>query len=705
MNRQERRAAERQAKSNPAAGARLAEQTFAGAEQMRHAGRNAEAEQLCRQALVHDPRHARSFNLLGVLSLEAGQVDLAAGFFGQAVANDGGAHVYQNNLGAALRELGREAEAAQAFGRAVAIKPDYARALNNLGQLLTNRDPGAAATAFSQVLRFHPRDLEALFGLAVLLHTKGALDEARPLYEQAAKLAPDNPAVAENLAGLLLAQRRIPEAITALQRLLKLTPHAVQHWTNLAGALESQTRITEAVAAYRQAIVLDPNNPGAFNGLGNALANLGQLDESIAAYRRAIALKPDHFEARSNLLMTLHSAPQVSAAEILIEARAYGARFGAAPARTWPNARDPERPLRVGYICADFRVHPVGFFFERVLAAHDKGQVETVLFSDTQFPDPQTERLRGLAGDWRDTVGKSDAEVARMVAADRIDILVDLAGHTGWNRLAMFGHRAAPVQASWLGYFGTTGVGAIDYIVADEVVLPVGDEAVFTETPVRLPAPYLCWSPPVEDVAVAPFPGLTSGGVTFGCFNNRAKITPKTVAVWAQILNRVENSVLFLKAWSLADTGNQDGLRAAFASHGVAADRLIFEGLSSRTVGLEAYNRVDIALDPFPFGGCTTTADTLWMGAPVVTMAGSRWSGRMSQTILKAVGLEDWVAPDMDAYVEMAVRAASDLAALAPLRSGLRDRVAASPFCDGPAFTANLEAAYRQMWRDWCAKP
>ncbi len=704
MNRQERRAAERQAKSNPASGAKLADQAFANAEQMRQAGRNAEADAFCRQALVHDPRHARSLNMLGVLSLEAGRVDLAAELFGRAVAADGAFHIFQNNLGSALRELGRDAEAARAFRRAAAIKPDYARALNNLGQTLANTDPAAAAAAFRQVLSFHPRDLEALFGLGVLLHMSGALEEARPLYEQAVLLAPDNPGLAENLAGLLLAQGRMPEAIIALQRLLKLTPRAVQHWTNLAGALESQARLTEAAAAYRQAILIDPNHASAFNGLGNALANLGLIDESVAAYRRAVVLNPDYFEARSNLLMTLHSAPQVSAADLLAEAKAYGARFGIAPARSWPNGSDAERPLRVGYICADFRVHPVGFFFERVLAAHDKGQVEAILYSDTRFPDEQTHRLRGLAGGWRDTVGKSDAEAMRMIAADGIDILIDLAGHTGSNRLAMLGHRAAPVQASWLGYFGTTGVGAIDYVIADEVVLPPGDEAVFTETPVRLPAPYLCWSPPREDVSVAPFPGQGSGVVTFGCFNNRAKITEETVAVWARILGRVDDSRLFLKSWSLADEGNQDGLRAAFARHGVAADRLTFEGLSSRAVGLEAYNRVDIALDPFPFGGCTTTADTLWMGVPVVTLAGTRWSGRMSATILKAVGLDDWIAPDLDAYVDRAVRAAGDLAGLAPLRQSLRARIEQSPFCDGPAFTRNLEAAYRTMWRDWCAK-
>ncbi len=703
MNRQERRAAERQAKTNPATGAKLADQAFANAEQMRQAGRNAEAEAFCRQALVHDPRHAKSFNMLGVLNLEAGRLDVAADLFGRAVAADGSVHIFHNNLGSALREMGREAEAAQAFGRAVAIKPDYARALNNLGQMLTNADPAAAAAAFRQVLSHHPRDLEALFGLAVLLHQAGALDEARPLYEQALKLAPGNISLLQNLTGVIFAQGRTPEAIPYLQQMVRLDPKSAEHWSFLAGALEQEARLAEVVETQRQAILHHPQAYRAFNGLGNALANLGRFDEAVAAYRRSIAINPDYFDARSNLLMTLHSIEGVSAEDILQEATAYGARLPARPTPAFANVRDTERPLRVGYVCADFRDHPVGFFLERVLAAHDRSQVETFLYSDTLFTDAQTERLRGDASGWRPIVGKSDDEVAQQIAADRIDILIDLAGHTGSNRLVLFGMRAAPVQACWLGFFGTTGVPAMDYVIGDDVVLPQGDDGLFTEAAVRLPAPYLCWSPPREDVAIAPVPGLASGAVTFGCFNNRAKITNEVVAVWAKILLRVPNANLFLKSWSLADESNREGLIQAFAAHGVAGDRLIFEGLTPRAEGLAAYSRVDIALDPFPFGGCTTTADTLWMGVPVVTVAGSRWSGRMSQTILNAVGLEDWVAPDLDAYVEMAVRAARDLAALAPLRSGLRARVAASPFCDGPAFTANLEAAYRQMWRDWCA--
>ena len=703
MNRQERRAAERQAKANPAAGARLADQVFAQAEQLRREGRFAEAENACRQALAHDPRHGPGLNLLGILGLNVGRFDQAVEAFGRAAAAHAQNPTFHNNLGSALQQVGREAEAARAFAQAIALKPDYVRALVNLGQLVQAADPRSAEAAFRQALTADPNALDALLGLSVMLHQKGALDEARPLYERAMALAPDNAALAENHVGLLLTQGRAADAVVALPRLIKLQPGVAHHWTNLAGALEAQVRLTEAVAAYRQAILIQPDNAAAFDALGNALTNLGQIDEALAAYRRAIALAPDHASTRSNLLMTLHSQTQATAADVLAEARAYGARVGGRPTPSFANTREPERRLRIGYVCADFRVHPVGFFLERVLASHDGGQVETFLYSDTQFPDEQTERLRRHAH-WRPILGQSDAQAAGQIAADRIDILIDLAGHTGFNRLAMFAARAAPVQASWLGYFGTTGVAAMDYVIGDAVVLPPGDEAVFTETPVRLASPYLCWTPPREAVSTAPFPALAGAPVTFGCFNNRAKITPQVVETWARILGRVEGSRLFLKSWSLADAGNCDGLVAAFAQHGVVGERLIFEGLSPRAEGLEAYNRVDIALDPLPFGGCTTTADTLWMGVPLVTVSGDRWSGRMSRTILESVGLDDWVAPDLDAYVDMAVSAAGDLAALAPLRASLRDRVETSPFCDGARFTANLEAEYRRMWRTWCGR-
>lgn len=644
-------------------------QAFAQGVEAQKAGRLAEAERHFRAVLAQHPNHGDSLHLLGLISIQQGRFKPAVDLLTRAVAADPRSPQFHNNLGHAQRGLGRLADAEASFRTAISLRPDYPKALSNLGQTLAAlRRPAEAVEPLAQAIEMQPADVDAV----------------------------------EAIAGVLYALGRTGEGLAALRRLTELEPGSAERWHALALALEQDAQLSEAIGAYREAIRLQPTFAGAHNGLGNALAYVGRLHESVAAYRESLRLAPDHLSARSNLIMTLHSLPEVTAEDILQEARAYGARVEAKHAPKLSNTREPERRLRIGYVSADFREHPVGHFLDRVLPAHSEA-VETILYSDVRFPDAETERLRASAAHWRETGQLSDVEVAKMVRGDRIDILVDLAGHTGHNRLGVFGMRAAPVQASWLGYFGTTGLSSMDYVVGDDVVLPSGDEAVFTEAPVRLDPPYLCWSPPETAVPVAPFPALTTGFVTFGCFNNRAKINPETVAAWARILGAVEGSRLFLKSWSLADAGCREDLASAFASHRIAPERLIFEGLTPRADALAAYNRVDIALDPFPFGGCTTTADTLWMGVPVVTLAGERWSGRMSRTILKTVGLEAWVAPDLDAYVETAIRLARDVASLAPVRAGLRERLESSSFCDGPGFARRLEAAYRDMWRRWCS--
>jgi predicted O-linked N-acetylglucosamine transferase (SPINDLY family) len=689
---------------DPPPGATAAQQAFAQAVQMQQMGRLAEAEQLFRRVLAFAPRHADSLHLLGVVHLQAGRNREAADWIGKAVAVDARSPQFHNNLGFAQRGLGRLRDAEASFRRAVALRPDYPRALVNLAQVLAATDrAGEAVPYLRKAVAAAPGDLDAWWNLGLLSHQSGALDEAETAYRRALQLAPQAADIHNNLAGVLLAKGRTADGVAALRRALEIDPAPAERWGALANALEGEGRLTEAADAYGQAVRREPGLAIAHNGLGNVLANLGRLEEAVAAYREAVRLSPDHLAARSNLIMTLHSLAEVSAADILVEAKGYASRVEPRPAPSFANSRDPERRLRIGYVSADFRVHPVGFFLDRVLSAHEPRQVQAVLYSDVRFPDAQTERLRAAAASWRPIAGATDDEVLQMIRADGVDILVDLAGHTGFNRLAVFGARAAPVQVSWLGYFGTTGLASMDYVIGDEIVLPPGDEPLFSERPVRLTPPYLCWSPPEAEAPVGPFPALAQGSVTFGCFNNRAKINRQTVEAWARILARVEGSRLFLKSWSLADAGCRAGLTEAFAAHGIVADRLMFEGLTPRAEALTAYNRVDIALDPFPFGGCTTTADTLWMGVPLVTLEGERWSGRMSHSILAGIGLEAWATKDVDAYVETAVRLATELPGLAELRGGLRARVEGSAFCDGPGFARRLEAAYRDMWRTWCA--
>ena len=700
MNRKERRAAGH--KGPAAAASPAADMAFAQGVQLQKLGRMGEAEQAFRAAIAHNPRHADALHLLGLMFLQAGHGQQAADLIGKAAAIDPRSPQFRNNLGSALRAAGRKAEAEACFRQALSLRPDYPRALINLGRLLTEAGKSSEAIAcLRRAIALAPNDLEALAGLAFLVQGQGALAEAADLYRRAAEIAPGNADIHENIAGLLIAQGRASEGADAFRRAVELKPTG-ERWSRLAGILETEVRFTEAAEVYRRAIACEPDLALPHNGLGNVLAAVGDLDGAIPAYRESIRLSPDYFEARSNLIMTMHSHPDVSAADLLAETRAYAARVEPRAKPVFANPRDPERRLRVGYVSADFREHPVGVFLDRVLPAHDPARIEAVLYSDTRFPDDQTARLRAHAG-WREIIHLPHADAARMIAGDGVDILIDLAGHTGYNRLPMFAARAAPVQAAWLGYFGTTGLSAIDHILADAIVLPPGEEPLFTEAPQQLDAPYLCWSPPQLAMPVGPLPALANGYVTFGCFNNRSKISTAAIAAWARILTAVEGSRLFLKWLSLGDAGCVRAVVQAFAAHGIGADRLILEGFSDRAGGLAAYNRVDIALDPFPFGGCTTTADTLWMGVPVVTRAGDRWSGRMSQTILTSVGLEDWVAPDVEAYVATAVRLAGDLAALAPVRAGLRRRLEASPFCDGQAFALRLDAAYRSMWRQWCA--
>jgi predicted O-linked N-acetylglucosamine transferase (SPINDLY family) len=707
MNRQQRRAAERKGGAGPPAPPAhdaAFDPAFVQAAQLHRAGRLGEAEAALRQIVAVRPRHADALHLLGVIQLQQERAQAALDLLQQAVAIDGRQATFHNNLASALRALGRADKAIASYRRALAIRPDYPRALVNLGQMLDDQGQGAEAMRhLRRALALAPQDVDAMWRLATVLSGQGAPDEAADLYERALTITPASVEMLENLAKIRAAQERTPDLIAVLRRLIALRPDFADYWRALAVALTLVPDLAGATLAYREAIRCEPASGAAHNGLANVLADQRRLDEAVAAYREAVRLEPQVHTAHSNLIMTLHAMTDVTAADVLAQSRRFATRVEAGPATAFAPGGDPERRLRVGYVSADFRIHPVGFFLERVLAAHDPARVEIVLYSDTAFPDAQTDRLRAAGGRWTPILGLPDDAVGRRIRDDGVDILVDLAGHTGDNRLPVFGARAAPVQASWLGYFGTTGLTRMDYVIADDVVIPPGEEALYSETVVRLPTPYLCWSPPHEDVPVAPPPMRRNGFVTFGCFNNPRKITAEVVATWAEILRRVDGARLFLKYWNLADAACRGGLIDAFAAHGVAPERLTFEGITPRLDALAAYDRVDIALDPFPFAGCTTTADTLWMGAPVVSLKGDRWPGRMSAMILTSVGLGAWAATDREAYVETAVRGAGDAQGLAALRGELRGRMAASAFCDGARLAGHLEDAYRAMWRRWCA--
>ncbi|HEX8957679.1 MAG TPA: peptide-binding protein, partial [Burkholderiaceae bacterium] len=447
--------------------------------------------------------------------------------------------------------------------------------------------------------------------------------------------------------------------------------------------------------------------------LANVLSELGDTAQVIDQSRQALALNPDLLDAHDNLLFAenyLDLSQSADAAAHTQRAAFYGA-IVTRRATPFPHGtahKDPARQLRIGFVSGDLKAHPVGYFIDNVLQAladRHSDELHLSVYSNTPSVDGVTERIKRHCASWLDVSPLTDAHVAQRIHSDGIDILIDLSGHTAHNRLPVFAWKPAPIQASWLGYFATTGVQEIDYLIADPWSVPESDESDFTETIWRLPETRLCFTPPDAAVAPGTLPALRNGHITFACFNNLGKMGPEVVALWAAILHATPGSRLFLKAKQLGQAAIDERVRSQFAAHGIAPGRLRIEGASPRLQYLAAYNEADIALDPFPYTGGTTTAEALWMGVPVLTLQGRRMIARQGASLLHNAGLGDWIAESRDAYLQQAATRAADLPALSQLRTGLRPQVLASPVFNAPRFAGHFTAAMRGMWRRWCAEP
>ncbi len=576
-------------------------------------------------------------------------------------------------LGSALRGAGRLDDAVDAFRRAAALSPGNADVHFNLGNVLGDlrRRPEAAA-AYAVARRLAPGDADIAFALGETLVHCGDRDGAMAAYRATVALAPNHARAWAALGGLALDRQDFAAVRDALDR----------------------------------SLALDPDLAEAHVNRGLLLTLIGDADGAIATTTRALALNPTLAIAHSNLIYQMHYSARHSAAAILAEARRWNAAHAAplAPrARPPANARDPDKRLRVGYIGGDFRAHPVGYFMLALFLAHDPGRVESFVYMTDTRTDAVSEELRAAVGHWRDAAASDAASLAETIRADGIDILVDVAGHTARNRLLALAEKPAPVQAVGGGLTGTTGMDAIDYIIADRFEIPPGHEKFHSESVVRLPGDYICYAPPDAAPAVAALPALALGRVAFGCFNAAAKITPQAVALWARVLKAVSGSRMVLKSFGFGVPECRERFTRLFAEHGVGADRLILEGPAPHAELLAAYGRVDIALDPLPYSGGLTTLESLWMGVPVVTLPGETFASRHSASHLANAGLPELVAGDADDYVAIATRLAGDKGALADLRARLRPRLAASPICDGAGYALGLETAYRTMWRRWVA--
>lgn len=610
--------------------------------------------------------------------------------------------------GNALEDAGDLVQALQLYNSAVELAPGFARGhLNRGNALLACNDLDGAIAAFTTAVNLEPDYAAAHFNLGNTCARLGRLDAARAAYTRAIALQAEFVDAEVALGAVLDDMGQFEGACAHYRRAIAIQPEYAQVHCNLGKSLKELGQFEAAAASYRRALEIDPTYPEGHSNLGGVLKDLGRLQEASACYARALELKPDFLDAHSNLLFLLNYSEQDQIGPALTQARHYGAQVDHRAIRYthWTQLALPERCLRIGFVSGDFREHPVSYFFEGVLRALVKGaagRLQCFAYSNHVQNDRVTQSLRPCFHTWRLVAGLSDCVVAQQIHDDAIDILVDLSGHTAFNRLPVFAYKPAPVQVSWLGYFGTTGVKAIDYLVADPWTLPTSEEKSFTEKIWRLPKTRLCFMAPRVDVEVSKLPAINNGYLTFGCFNNLSKMTEPVVALWARVLGAVPASRLFLKSPQFKESSVRQRVVEQFARHGIDPARLILEGISPRAQYLATYQRVDIALDPFPYTGGTTTVEALWMGVPVLTLKGDRFLSRQGVGLAMNTGLADWVASTPEDYVALAKAHAADLQMLSALRARLRGQLLASPICDAHRFALHLEDALRGMWRVWC---
>jgi predicted O-linked N-acetylglucosamine transferase (SPINDLY family) len=549
----------------------------------------------------------------------------------------------------------------------------------------------------------HPRVLQ---GLGLLRYrTLGDRQEAERLLRKAIQLKPDF-ADAYNNLGLVMHNAALQDEAEELFRTaVKYNPNGYKALTSLATVLITKDQIQEAQKLCERALLLNPKHPLIYQNLASIMLAYGKADEAIMYIRKSMKIMKT-FSADSQLLFVMNLVPSLTQKDIFVESVRWGRKYSQnyyKKNRGHLNSNLPERIIRIGYVSGDFKLHPVTFHLKPVLAAHNKNRFEIFLYNSFPHVDKLTEELSEYASIYRDISSLSDDKVEALIRMDGIDILVDLAGHTAFNRLGLFVRKSAPIQVAWLGYFNTTGLSTIDYMISDLNTTPLGDDEFFSEQLYRLPNCRFCYQPMPIAPDVASTPALQNGYLTFGSFNAIQKITPTVIALWSRLLLMIPDARIILKSKFFKDTIIKDDFLCKFLAHGISAKRIELRPSSSYVDMLAEYGDIDIALDTFPYNGGATTCEALWMGVPVVTLEGGTPISRQSKAFLYTIGNPEWVASNAEEYIEIIQHLTANVNVLQLIRSGLRQKMDSSPLCDGKTFTGQLEATYRQMWQQWCA--
>lgn len=633
-------------------------------------GRYREAEAQARKLVLIHPTRGFFWKVLGATLWQQGQVQAAIEPMLKSVELMPDDQEALCNLGAALDEVGHPEEAEVLYRRVLSINPEHADALNNLGDSLRQRHRlDEAQGLLLRALRVRPAFPEALNNLGCLLHTAGDLAGARHHLDEALRLRPS-----------------YPDALI-----------------NLSNVQQDEKHFLAAERSLRQALALNANLPVALNNLGNLLNILGRGDEAEMLFGQALALKPHYFDASSNLLFNLNYGERGTPKYRLEEARRFGRQAtlsAGQPYETWNVDLQPGK-LRIGLVSGDLCNHPVGFFLVGVLEELANTSLEIVAYPTRNRDDDLSQRIRRCCRHWHPLAGLDDRTAAGRVHQDGIHILLDLSGHTAYNRLPMFARRPAPIQASWLGYFATTGVQQMDYVLADRISVPPEHQAYFNEAIQYLPETRLCFTPPENAPPVAELPALRARHLTFGSFQNLAKANDKVFAAWSAILAAFDGSRLRWQCKQFSDPGIVAETLERLRRYGISGQQVSLHGSMPRDAYLAAHDTIDFILDTFPYPGGTTTCEALWMGVPTLTLAGDSMHSRQGASLMTAAGLPEWVAISEEEYVQAALRLGKDLGYLSNLRARLRPKVATSPLFDAKRFSHHLTQALWDMWRHY----
>ncbi len=707
---------------------------------LKYMGKNEEAEKCYRRAIEIKPDFAIAFNNLGVLLRDAGKLEESEECYKKVLEIKPDYPEAYLNLGVVLKYMGKNEEAEKCYRRAIEIKPDFTESYNNLAIILQDKKNYAEAEKYyRRAIELNPNYAEAYNNLGNLLKDAGRNKEAEIYYNLSLKINPKNYKVYNNLGLLCNDLQRLDDAETFYKKAIELNPNYAEAYNNLGNLFRIKNQLpvsvktaetaidktaeieiasaefvsSEAEKYFRRAIELNPNYAEAYNNLGIALYDFNKFSEGQSYLLKAIELKHDFAEAYNNLLMNMNYEPAFNISRYKEYAHKFGEIISNGASNKYKthtntihtynihNLKMPKEgdKLKVGFVSGDFNNHPVGYFLESMLSYIK--QVELFAYVTHNKEDELTQRIKPYFFKWTEIYGKSDNEAADIIYKDGINVLIDLSGHTKHNRLKIFAYKPAPIQASWFGYPASTGVKEMDYFIGDPFVMPEDkkeEENHFIENVFRLPNIHYCFSSPKKAPDVGHLPFLRNGFITFGCFNNIAKVNDEVISLWSDILKSIPSAKLFLKTKQLNDKTLSEIFYQKFKSCGIAQDRLILEGSSPRYQLLDSYNKIDLALDPFPYNGGITTAEAIYMGVPVLTIKGNRYVSHVGESIAHNIGMPELIAEDKEDYVKKAKELVSDINALKNIRKNLRDRALKSPLFDGERFAKNFEDAIGNMW-------